>query len=86
MPRVPRQVWLVSLAVAVIFIMAAAAPYAAKPTGQRLASAIINPIGPAVVSIGPRVVAGWAALVISGLLLLVFLYRRRLFIMGVSAF
>ena len=81
MPRVPRQVWLVSLAVAVIFIMAAAAPYAAKPTGQRLASGINNPIGPAVVSIGPRALAGWAALVISGLLLLVFLYRRRLFIM-----
>ena len=34
-----------------------------------------------VVPIGPRVLAGWAALVISGLLLLVFLYRRRLFIM-----
>ena len=81
MPRVPRQVWLVSLAVAVIFIMAAAAPYAAKPTGQRLASEFNNPIGPAVVSIGPRVLAGCAALVISGLLLLVFLYRRRLFIM-----
>ena len=81
MPRVPRQVWLVSLAVAVIFIMAAAAPYAAKPAGQRLASSIINPIGPDVVLIRPRVLAGWAALVISGLLLLVFLYRRRLFIM-----
>jgi diguanylate cyclase (GGDEF)-like protein len=79
MPRVPRQVWLVSLAVAVIVIMAAAAPYAAKPTEQGHVSTF-NPIGPAVISIGPRVLAGWAALVISGLLLLVFLYRRRLFI------
>ena len=33
------------------------------------------------VPIGPRALAGWAALVISGLLLLVFLYRRRLFIL-----
>ncbi len=81
MPRVPRQVWLVSLAVAVIVIMAAAAPYAAKPAAQRIASSLNNPIGPAVVSIGPRVLAGWAAFVISGLLLLVFLYRRRLFIL-----
>jgi diguanylate cyclase (GGDEF)-like protein len=80
MPRVPRQVWLVSLAAAVIVIMAAAAPYAAKPTEQGLVSTF-NPIGPAVISIGPRVLAGWATLVISGLLLLVFLYRRRLFIM-----
>jgi diguanylate cyclase (GGDEF)-like protein len=69
----------VSLAAAVIVIMAAAAPYAAKPAGQQLVSN--NPIGPAVISIGPRVVAGWAAIVISGLLLLLFLYRRRFFIM-----
>jgi diguanylate cyclase (GGDEF)-like protein len=81
MPRVPRQVWLVSLAVAVIVIMAAAASYAAKPTGQRVVSSINKPIGPAVVSIGPRSIAGSAALVISGLLFLVFLYRRRLFIL-----
>jgi diguanylate cyclase (GGDEF)-like protein len=80
MLRATRQIWLVSLAAAVIFIMAAAAPYAAKPTGQRLVSSMNNPIGPAVVSIGPRVLAGWAAIVISGLLLLVFLYRRRFFI------
>ena len=33
------------------------------------------------VTIGPRALAGGAALVISGLLLLVFLYRRRLFIL-----
>ena len=81
MPRVPRHVWLVSLAVAVIVIMAAAAPYTAKPTGQHIASNINRPIGPATLSIGPRALAGWAALVISGLLLLVFLYRRRLFIL-----
>jgi len=84
MPRVPRQFWLVSLAAAVIVIMAAAAPYAAKsagPAGQQALSPINNPIGPAVISIGPRVLAGWAAVVISGLLLLVFLYRRRFFIM-----
>jgi diguanylate cyclase (GGDEF)-like protein len=78
---VPRQVWLVSLAAAVIVIMAAAAPYAAKPTAQQLVSSINNPIGPAVIAIGPRVLAGWAAVVISGLLLLLFLYRRRFFIM-----
>jgi diguanylate cyclase (GGDEF)-like protein len=78
---VPRQVCLVSLAAAVICIMAAAAPYAAKPADPRLVSSINSPIGPAVLSIGPRVLAGWAAFVISGLMLLVFLYRRRFFIM-----
>jgi diguanylate cyclase (GGDEF)-like protein len=81
MPRVPRQVWLVSLAIIVIVIMAAAATYAAKPAGQRAISNVNKPIGPAVVAVGPRAVAGYAALVISGLLLLVFLYRRRLFIL-----
>jgi diguanylate cyclase (GGDEF)-like protein len=80
MPRVPGQVWLVSLAVVVILITAAAAPNAAQSTVRHIAS-FNQPIGPATVSIGPRIAAGWTAFIISGLLLLVFLYRRRLFIL-----
>ena len=52
MPRVPRQVWLVSLAVIVIVIMAFAASYAAKPVAQHAISNVNQPIGPAVLSVG----------------------------------
>jgi diguanylate cyclase (GGDEF)-like protein len=77
MPRVPRQVWLVSLVLAAIAIMAAVF-YAAVPVSPPPLS---QAIGPGAVAIGPREMAGWAALVISGLLLQVYLYRRRLFIL-----
>src|SRR4051812_2251858 len=80
MPRVPRQIWVVSLAVAVILIMAAASTYAARPISAAHTITTNTPIGPAVLTIGPRALAGWAALVISGLMLLVFIYRPRQFI------
>ena len=81
MPRVPRQFWVVSLAVAVILIMAAASTYAARPAMSAAQTITTHtPIGPAVLTIGPRALAGWAALVISGLMLLVFIYRPRQFI------
>jgi len=80
MPRAPRQFWVVSLAVAVILIMAAASTYAAKPVAAAQTITTNEPIGPAVLTIGPRALAGSVALVISGLMLLVFLYRGRQFI------
>src|SRR3954470_3703239 len=80
MPRVPRQLWVVSLAVAVILIIAAASTYVARPTSAAQTITTDAPIGPAVLTIGPRALAGWAALVISGLMLLVFIYRRGEFI------
>ena len=60
MPRVPRQFWVVSLAVAVILIMAAASTYAAKPVAcpPLRRSPPTTPIGPAVLTIGPRALAG----------------------------
>src|SRR3982751_1990515 len=80
MPRVSRQLWVVSLAVAVILIMAVASTYAAKPVSAIRTITTNKPIGPAVLTIAPRALAGSAALVISGLMLLVFLYRRGQFI------
>jgi len=81
MPRLPRQIWVVSLAVAVILIMAVASTFAARPaTAAQTITTINKPIGPAVLEIGPRALAGSAALVISGLMLLVFIYRPRQFI------
>ena len=65
----------------VIVIMAAAAPYTANHTAHVCPRTSTRPIGPAIGVHGPRALAGWAALVIAGLLLLVFLYRRRLFIL-----
>jgi len=47
MPRVPRQFWVVSLAVAVILIMAAASTYAARPAMSAAQTITTNtPIGP----------------------------------------
>jgi diguanylate cyclase (GGDEF)-like protein len=71
----------VSLAVAVILLMAAASTYATKPVAAAQTITTNNKaIGPAVLEIGPRDLAGAAALVISTLMLLVFLYRPRQFI------
>jgi diguanylate cyclase (GGDEF)-like protein len=81
MSRIPRQTWVVSLAVVVILIMAAASTYAGKPLPAAHTITINErPIGPADLKVGPRALAGYVALVISGLMLLVFLYRRRQFI------
>jgi diguanylate cyclase (GGDEF)-like protein len=81
MPRVPRHIWVVSLAVAVILLMAVASTFAAKPVAAAQTITTNNKaIGPAVLQIGPRDLAGVAALVISTLMLLVFIYRPRQFI------
>jgi diguanylate cyclase (GGDEF)-like protein len=67
--------------VAVILLMAAASTYATKPVAAAQTITTNNKaIGPAVLEIGPRDLAGAAALVISTLMLLVFLYRPRQFI------
>jgi diguanylate cyclase (GGDEF)-like protein len=81
MPKIPGQVWLVSLAVVVIVITAAAAPNAAfSPAGQ-VSSTVNQATGPAVIQLAPRVVAGTAAFVTAGLFLLLYFYRRRGFIL-----
>jgi diguanylate cyclase (GGDEF)-like protein len=81
MPRVPGQVWLVSLAVIVVSIMAAAAPHAAHNVVGQVASTVNRPLGSATISLSARDLAATVAMIVAGLLLLVFLYRRRLFIL-----
>ena len=81
MPRVPGQVWLVSLAVIVVSIMAAAAPHAAHNVVGQVASTVNRPLGSATISLSARDLAAAVAMIVAGLLLLVFLYRRRLFIL-----
>jgi diguanylate cyclase (GGDEF)-like protein len=81
MVRIPGQVWLVSLAAVVLLIAASAAPNAA----QTLAAHAVGPeswgISPQPTPINPRNVAGAGALVVAGLLCLLFFYRRRLYIL-----
>ena len=50
MPRVPGQIWLVSLAVVVVSIMAAAAPHAAPNVVGQVASTVNRPLGSATLS------------------------------------
>ena len=69
--------WLVSLAVVVILIMAAAAPHASQVPSVRDVNTAIGPIW----SVSPLTLAGAVSLVLAGLLLLLFFYRRRLFIL-----
>ena len=81
MPKVPGQIWLVSLAVVVVSIMAAAAPHAAPNVVGQVASTVNRPLGSATLSLSARDLAATVALIIAGLLMLVFLYRRRVFIL-----
>ena len=81
MLRVPGQVWLVSLAVVTISIVAAAAPHSVQPVAGQMAAAVNRPIGAATLALSARDLAGSVALIIAGVLLLVFLYRRRKFIL-----
>lgn len=77
MPRVSGQFWLVSLAVVVVTIAAISHVLSPAPDVQAL-----DPIGPSVMAVGPRVLAGTVALIIAGLLLLLWVYRRKAYILG----
>jgi diguanylate cyclase (GGDEF)-like protein len=78
MSRLSGQFWLVSLVVVLLTI--AALPHHFQPVAPAAQAA--EQIGPAVMKIGPRVLAGTVALVIAVLHLLLWFYRRKPFILG----
>lgn len=80
MNRVPGHAWLLVLAAAVLVTVASAVPLA-PPLDNRFTSAIRESFDPGAVWINPWTIAGQGALVVTGLLLLLFVYRRRLYIL-----
>src|SRR5262245_41273133 len=82
MDRVPGHAWLMVLAAAVLVTVASAVPLApstsvAQALGQDHAIVAVDTTQ----VINPWRVAGQGALVVTGVLLLLFLYRRRLYIL-----
>jgi diguanylate cyclase (GGDEF)-like protein len=82
MDRVPGHAWLLVLAAAVLVTVASAVPLA-PPLDATFARALSQNTTEvdATVQINPWTVAGQGALVVTGLLLLLFVYRRRLYIL-----
>jgi diguanylate cyclase (GGDEF)-like protein len=82
MDRVPGHAWLLVLAAAVLVTVASAVPLA-PPLDATFARALSqnSPSSDATVTINPWTVAGQGGLVVTGLLLLLFVYRRRLYIL-----
>ncbi|HEX2456718.1 MAG TPA: GGDEF domain-containing protein [Vicinamibacterales bacterium] len=79
MSKVPGPVWLVGLAAVVILIAATAVPYAAPASGD--ANQVVQTFRVAPLTlVNPRTIVAFSLLVVVGLLLLLFVYRRRLFI------
>jgi diguanylate cyclase (GGDEF)-like protein len=81
MDRVPGHAWLLVLAAAVLVTVASAVPLA-PPLDATFARALSQNLPyDAAVRVNPWTVAGQGALVVTGLLLLLFVYRRRLYIL-----
>ena len=82
MDRVPGHAWLLVLAAAVLVTVASAVPLA-PPLDATFARALSQNTqsSDATVTINPWTVAGQGGLVVTGLLLLLFVYRRRLYIL-----
>jgi diguanylate cyclase (GGDEF)-like protein len=81
MDRVPGHAWLMVLAAAVLVTVASAVPLA--PT-QAVATALgqqASQFAPSVPSVNPWHFAGQGALGVTGMLLVLFFYRRRLYIL-----
>jgi diguanylate cyclase (GGDEF)-like protein len=79
MDRVPGHTWLLVLAAVIVFAVASAAPFASAPVEGAQATAV--GIAPNPTSLDPHTLAGAGALVVTGVLLLLFFYRRRLYIL-----
>jgi diguanylate cyclase (GGDEF)-like protein len=79
MDRMPGHAWLLVLAAAVLVTVASAVPLA--PTDQVPRALGQSLFQDARVSINPWRAAGQGALVVTGVLLLLFVYRRRLYIL-----
>ena len=78
MPRVPPHLWLVGLVAVVLLIAATAIPYAAPTSSDQLVETWRFTPPPSLVD--PSTIVAFSLLVVVGLLLLLFVYRRRLFI------
>jgi len=82
MDRVPGHAWLMVLAAAVLFTVASAVPLAPAPGAlPHLLGQEPSLVVPNLTPVNVWRVAGMGALVVTGLLLLLFLYRRRLYIL-----
>ena len=80
MDRVPGQAWLLVLAAVIVFAVASAAPFASASVGGG-AQVTGAGITPNPTNLDPHTLAGAGALVVTGVLLLLFFYRRRLYIL-----
>jgi diguanylate cyclase (GGDEF)-like protein len=82
MDRVPGQTWLLVLAAVVVLAVASAAPFASASEGVvQVVGAERARVAPDPEHLNPYTLAGAGALVITGVLLLLFFYRRRLYIL-----
>ena len=79
MDRVPGHTWLLVLAAVIVVAVASAAPFASAPVGG--AQVTGAGIAPNPTNLDPHTLAGAGALVVTGVLLLLFFYRRRLYIL-----
>jgi diguanylate cyclase (GGDEF)-like protein len=83
MDRVPGYAWLMVLATVVVVAVAAAVPFASASGGaEQIVGSVRIGIAPHPMSLNPPTLLGSGALVATGLLLLLFFYRRRLYILG----
>jgi diguanylate cyclase (GGDEF)-like protein len=78
---VPGIAWLMCVAAIVVFMVAAAVPRASAPVQALQTIGQDTGIFPTAIPVNPRTLAGTGALVVGGLLFLLFFYRRRLYIL-----
>ena len=81
MDRVPGSAWLMVLAALIVVMVAAAVPSASAQAGEAVSAVERSAIAPVPLNLDPHTLGGAGALVVTGLLLLLFLYRRRLYIL-----
>ena len=82
MDRVPGYAWLMVLAAVVVITVASAVPFASTATdlSSQITGTRLLELAPLRTTVNPRILAGAGALVVTGLLLLLFVYRRRVYI------
>src|SRR5512145_2638842 len=81
MNRVPGIAWLMCVAAIVVFMVAAAVPRASAPVQALQTIGQDTGIFPTALPVNPRTLAGTGALVVGGLLFLLFFYRLQLYIL-----
>ncbi|HXW08911.1 MAG TPA: GGDEF domain-containing protein [Vicinamibacterales bacterium] len=81
MKRVPGIAWLMCVAAIVVFMVAAAVPRASAPVQALQTIGQGTGFQPGAIPLNPRALSGTGALIVGGLLFLLFVYRRRLYIL-----